>query len=101
MCVCVECVCERERETGYWSFSRAWLSMVPLLLYTRVLLSSTPRQKIQASFFESPYDEILSNFNEGRSACCTFIHFYSMYTYRVAEDGIDEKSFSSIHDNKP
>ena len=53
------CVRERESETGYWSFSRAWLSMVPLLLYTRVLLSSTARQKIQASFFESPYDEIL------------------------------------------
>ncbi len=41
---------------GYCSFSTAELSIAPRLLYTRVLLSRTARQKIQPSFLESPWN---------------------------------------------
>ncbi len=54
-------VCTCERGMGYvvkeyCSFSTAELSIVPRLLYTRVLLSRTARQKIQPSFLESPWN---------------------------------------------
>ncbi len=54
-------VCACERGMGYvvkeyCSFSTAELSIVPRLLYTRVLLSRTARQKIQPSFLESPWN---------------------------------------------
>ncbi len=53
------CTCERGMGyvvKGYCSFSTAELSIVPRLLYTRVLLSRTARQKIQPSFLESPWN---------------------------------------------
>ncbi len=53
------CTCERGMGyvvKGYCSFSTAELSIVPRLLYTRVLLNRTARQKIQPSFLESPWN---------------------------------------------